>query len=78
MLPDLEVLEALGVNLVDEEVGQLLSELVEAEEETLHITELQLGLLVRRVLSVLRLLWWQRHELLKTFKIIHIKQPVSL
>lgn len=62
--PDLEVLEALGVHLVQQEVWQLLTQLMEAEEETLHVTELQFGLLVGRVLAVLRLLGGEGHELL--------------
>lgn len=62
--PDLEVFEALGVHFFEEEVRQLLAQLVEAEEETLHVAELQFGLLARRVLAVLCLIWWQRHELL--------------
>lgn len=66
--PDLEVFEALSVHFVEEEVWQLLAQLVEAEQETLHVAELQLGLLVCRVLSVLHLLWWQRHELLEKEK----------
>ncbi len=62
--PDLEVFEALRIHFVEEEVWQLLAQLVEAEEETLDVAELQFGLLICSVLSVLHLLWWQRHELL--------------
>lgn len=66
-LPDLEVFEALCIDLVDEEVGQLLAQLVEAEEKTLHVAELQLGLVAQCVLAVLTLrLWGKRHELLDT------------
>ena len=72
--PDLEVFEALGVHLVQEEVRQLLPQLVEAEEETLHVAELQFGLLVGRVLSVLHLVWGEGHELLPK----HQKSPPSV
>lgn len=44
--PDLEVFEALSVHFVEEEVRQFLAQLVEAEEETLHVAELQFGLLI--------------------------------
>lgn len=62
--PDLKVFEALIVNFVEEEVWQFPAQLVEAEEEALNIAELQFGLLARRVLSILHLLWRQRHKLL--------------
>lgn len=66
-LPDLEVFEALCIDLVNEEIRQLFAQLVEAEEKTLHVAELQLGLLAHRVLAVLTLrLWGKRHELLDT------------
>lgn len=65
LVPDLEVFEAFGVHFVEEEVWKLLAQLVKAEEETLHVAELQFGLLARRVLSVLHLFWRQRHELLQ-------------
>lgn len=66
--PDLEVFQTLSIHFVEEEVWQLLAQLVEAKEETLHVAELQLGLLVCRVLSILHLVWWQRHELLRKQK----------
>lgn len=71
--PDFEVFETLRIHFVEEEVWQLLAQLVEAEEETLHVAELQFGLLVCRVLSVLHLFWWQRHELLNPNRKKHYK-----
>lgn len=45
-LPDLKVFEALSIHFVEEEIWQLLAQLVEAEEKTLHVAELQFRLLV--------------------------------
>lgn len=63
--PDLEVFQPLSVHFVDEEVWELLSQLVETEEETLDVAELQFGLFVPSVLPVLCLFRRQRHELLQ-------------
>lgn len=65
LLLDLKVFESLSIHFVEEEVWQLLAQLVEAEEETLYVAELQFGLLVCRVLAILCLFWWHRHEFLK-------------
>lgn len=70
--PDLEVLETLAIHFVKKEVWQLFSQLVKAEEEALHIAELQFGLLACRVLSIFYLFWWKGHKFLK------VKTPKTL
>lgn len=64
-LPDFEIFQLVRIDFVNEEVGHLLAKLVEAEKETLHIAELQLGFLVPGILSVLSFFWRQGHELLQ-------------
>ena len=65
-LPDLEIFEALCIDLVDKEVRQLLAKLVEAVKKTLYVAELKLGLLTAGIFPVFPLLHWREgHELLQ-------------
>lgn len=64
-LPDFEIFQLVCIDFVNEEVWHLLAKLVEAEQEALHIAELQLGFLVGGILSILPLLWGQRHIFLQ-------------
>lgn len=67
-LPDFKVFQFLCIQLGCEEVWKFTTQLMEAIQETLNITELQLGLFTTSIFPILRFLWRKWHILLMNRK----------